>query len=126
MLPDVLETGESWRNLAACRGQDAEMFYTAASAPAVCRAFCRRCPVRNECLAYALEHREDWGVWGNTMPGTRRALLKGKPRRICPACRGEAIDLDGDAQSQCCRLCGLSWRVRAVIASRPQRAPLNA
>lgn len=39
------------------------------------------CPVQNECLAYALEFREDEGVWGGTTAGQRRNILKAKRQR---------------------------------------------
>lgn len=29
-------------------------------------AVCRACPVQAECLAYALEHDERYGIWGGT------------------------------------------------------------
>lgn len=37
---------------------------------------CRACPVINECLDYALEHRELEGVWGGTTPRQRRRILE--------------------------------------------------
>lgn len=34
------------------------------------------CPVRDECLAYALEHNEKFGVWGGTSERERRRLQR--------------------------------------------------
>lgn len=39
------------------------------------KAMCRRCSVRDECLAWALEHNEDFGVWGG-LSARERARLK--------------------------------------------------
>ena len=35
---------------------------------------CRRCPVRSECLQYALRVREPLGIWGGLDALERRAL----------------------------------------------------
>ena len=48
------------------------------------RQFCDNCPVKAECLDYALEHFE-WGVWGGTSEKQRRNMrrvLSGKPDTI--------------------------------------------
>lgn len=34
-------------------------------------ALCEQCPVRDACLAYALEHEIDDGIWGGKTPGQR-------------------------------------------------------
>ena len=40
------------------------------------KAVCGRCPVRTECLAFALERHIEHGIWGGTSPPERRALAK--------------------------------------------------
>lgn len=37
---------------------------------------CRRCPVREQCLAFALENNEPHGVWGGMTPDQRKTLRK--------------------------------------------------
>ncbi len=32
---------------------------------------CKECPIQLECLAYAKEAKEEWGVWGGTTPRQR-------------------------------------------------------
>ncbi|MDN5915126.1 MAG: WhiB family transcriptional regulator [Pseudonocardia sp.] len=54
------------------------------SAPA--RAVCGGCPVRAECLEYALRVGEDFGIWGGLDEAERRSLTA-KPR---PAADGSA------------------------------------
>ena len=39
------------------------------------KAVCGRCPVREACLAYALDARELWGIWGGLDPEERLALV---------------------------------------------------
>lgn len=71
-------TGTSWRDEAACRGTDPEMFFpTAGDGPsyaaqvAVAKAVCARCPVRVACLAEALV-RIPYGIAGGLTPEERR------------------------------------------------------
>jgi WhiB family transcriptional regulator, redox-sensing transcriptional regulator len=40
------------------------------------RALCSECPVQAECLEYALERREAFGVWGGTTERDRRKIRK--------------------------------------------------
>ena len=39
-------------------------------------AICRQCPVRTDCLNYALEHPDMAGVWGGTSHRERNRMLK--------------------------------------------------
>jgi WhiB family redox-sensing transcriptional regulator len=40
----------------------------------IAKKVCRRCPVRAECLAYAVEVKVELGVWGGMTPTQRRRL----------------------------------------------------
>lgn len=66
-----------WRDRAACRDEDTELFFplgTASEAAiAMAKAVCRRCPVRDECLTWALESGEEHGIWGGLTENERRA-----------------------------------------------------
>jgi hypothetical protein len=42
---------------------------------------CRTCPVREECLDYALRNDIRHGVWGGTSQSARRKLLNQRKRR---------------------------------------------
>ena len=64
-----------WRELAACRGTDLEVFFpergeTAGPARQVCAA----CPVRQPCLDYAITNRITHGIWGGLAERERRPL----------------------------------------------------
>jgi WhiB family redox-sensing transcriptional regulator len=37
---------------------------------------CGQCPVKAECLAYALDSREAYGIWGGLDPDERRDLRR--------------------------------------------------
>jgi WhiB family redox-sensing transcriptional regulator len=40
------------------------------------RQLCAGCPVRSDCLAEALDHRIEWGIWGGMTERERRTLLQ--------------------------------------------------
>lgn len=75
---------ESWQSAAACRGPSASAFFPPAAGErkedkarreATAKAICAACPVRIECLEYALEIREPHGIWGGLNESERRILL---------------------------------------------------
>lgn len=76
--------GDDWRDRAACRDEDPELFFptaesdSAAYAPAI--LVCTRCPARAECLEWALQTGQEWGTWGGTTPMTRREIRRGRRR----------------------------------------------
>ena len=44
----------------------------------VARQICAECPVKTECLEYALKYRIDHGVWGGCSERERRRILKSR------------------------------------------------
>jgi WhiB family redox-sensing transcriptional regulator len=70
----------TWRESAACRQTDPELFFPIGQAgPAAAeiqqaKAVCARCPVRQPCLAYALATRQEYGIWGGCDENERRLL----------------------------------------------------
>ena len=80
----------TWRVKARCRCDDAVHFYAPAQGETrdqrrvredAARALCGGCPVRAECLAYALDVQEPHGIWGGTDELERRRLLRGRVAR---------------------------------------------
>ena len=50
--------------------------------PRVAKKFCGECPVRQQCLEYALKVNEQYGVWGGLTSKERQALqAKGRSPR---------------------------------------------
>lgn len=70
---------QNWRVAARCRTTDAEGLFVTGARQREARAICRACPVRTECLAHALDHRVEFGVWGGMTERERRALLRARP-----------------------------------------------
>ncbi|MDT0396133.1 MULTISPECIES: WhiB family transcriptional regulator [Streptomyces] len=73
---------DNWRRRAACRTEDPDLFFPiGTSGPALtqaeqAKAVCRRCPVREQCLEWALGTGQSIGVWGGTDETERRALKR--------------------------------------------------
>ena len=76
-----------WQFLAACRGEDSSLFFAPShfekreekhAREAKAKAICAVCPVRPDCLDYALRIREAHGVWGGLNEVERRAVLRAR------------------------------------------------
>jgi WhiB family transcriptional regulator, redox-sensing transcriptional regulator len=66
-----------WRQQAACRGADVELFFPSDDAGAgAAKAMCAGCPVRDSCLEWALCTHQDDGVWGGLTDSERRRLRR--------------------------------------------------
>ena len=72
----------TWRELAACRTADPDLFFPIGkTGPAVAeiqraKAICASCPVRERCLTFALDTRQDFGIWGGFDDDERRLLRR--------------------------------------------------
>ncbi len=75
----------SWRLLAQCRDEAAVHFFAPSHferkdekdrRETSARALCRVCPVREQCLDYALSAREPHGIWGGLNELERSRLLR--------------------------------------------------
>jgi WhiB family redox-sensing transcriptional regulator len=81
-----------WWQSAACSTADPDIFFpVSAHGPgrediAQAKAICARCPVRRQCLQFALATHQVDGVWGGTTEEERRLHLQA--RQTVPAQRG--------------------------------------
>src|SRR5690348_6062526 len=67
----------TWMRDGKCRGIDpAEFFPSDGLGVDRARRVCEDCPVRAECLEYALEYRIEHGVWGGASERERRRILR--------------------------------------------------
>ena len=94
---------------------------------------CFSCPVRKDCIKYALEEKEIWGVWGGRDENEIRRILSvdanGDEYRRgrypqCPFCFARTsklktyiVDLPGGGRWTTARMvectdCGFNWRSR--------------
>jgi WhiB family transcriptional regulator, redox-sensing transcriptional regulator len=69
-----------WHEDAACRGADPDLFFPISTTGAALRQIeqakriCRNCPVRIQCLAWAVDNGVTDGVWGGTTEDERRII----------------------------------------------------
>lgn len=79
MIPPLAEHDPDWMDFAACRGKDPSVFFFEDTSPNhEARQLCITCPVRMDCLEYAVEHEKDWGVWAGVTARVRLTLRRFK------------------------------------------------
>lgn len=70
----------AWQARGNCHGMTEVFFYAPRGRTAVkqlseaeqyAKNLCAGCPVRDECLSYALENDEQYGIWGGLTPSQR-------------------------------------------------------
>ena len=69
-----------------CHREDPELFFAESPGDVeLAKALCGGCPVRQACLASAIERREPWGVWGGQLlvqgVVVPRKRPRGRPRK---------------------------------------------
>lgn len=75
---------DPWQLRAACRGPQAYLFFPPSQPErkderevreSRAKAICTSCNVQSECLSFALDTREQHGIWGGKNEVERRAML---------------------------------------------------
>lgn len=91
---------EPWMSEALCAQADPEAWFPekGGSGAVEAKRICAACPVKNECLTYALDNDEHYGIYGGFSQRERRRIKQGLPVRalkppkpvappvICPHC----------------------------------------
>ena len=81
LLLHQLRASDDWKEDAACRGMDTDLFYPELGDPtAEARKTCVHCPVQAQCRRAGMG--EVYGVWGNTSPEERRRLRRQAGRKV--------------------------------------------
>ena len=87
-LPSMPALDRRWQADALCVEVDPEIFFPEkGGSTRDAKGVCSRCVVRAECLDFALEAQERFGIWGGASERARRRL----------AAQAEADDLEGAA-----------------------------
>lgn len=108
-----------WRQDAACAGKDPELFFPPRSnsiAAHQAQAVCKTCPVQRQCLAWAVETRVEFGVWGGTTEASRRRMgikpKQGGARKLKPCGTRAAYDRHVKRGEVICDDCREQNRIR--------------
>jgi WhiB family transcriptional regulator, redox-sensing transcriptional regulator len=110
-----------WRELAACRGTDLNLFFPGrgeSAGPA--RRTCARCPVRRQCLEFAVSNRIVCGIWGG-LTGPERRALQSDWLRAARRDRDEAI-LTADAAGLTAEAIARSFGLSRMTVTRIARS----
>jgi WhiB family transcriptional regulator, redox-sensing transcriptional regulator len=71
----------SWMHHARCRGLSPSLFFPPdGEGVQAARPVCGECPVRVQCLEFALANDINNGVWGGTSERERRRILRRRNR----------------------------------------------
>lgn len=71
---------EDWRDTALCAQVGGELWFPEkGGSTRDAKRICNRCEVRAECLEYALDNDERFGIWGGLSERERRRLKRGQP-----------------------------------------------
>jgi WhiB family redox-sensing transcriptional regulator len=83
---DESRSREGWRLLAACRDEDTDLFFPngetgeALAQTEVAKSICATCPVRNECLEFAMTTNQPYGIFGGLTESERKSLRRRRSR----------------------------------------------
>lgn len=92
LISDVPFLLGEWREEAECRNYDPELWFPSRGGPAnegvkKAKRICKECPVRVECLTYAVDTNQKWGIWG----GKNEKELRSIRRKLQAALRSRGI-----------------------------------
>lgn len=125
---------DHWRDYAACRDADPELFFPTFGGPPGARQFerakavCDRCPVASTCLAWALDNGVGEGIWGGKDARERRRLSpQGRANRRSDECRrGHRWTPENTGMRHGKRYCRACERPRAAESMRRRRGAAHA
>lgn len=99
MLTDTQPAGrnsdtQDWRTRALCTQADPELWFPEPwEDDRAAKLICGWCPVRPECLAWAMNTNEPYGIAGGLTPDERRRARRLAAAVVAPV----AVELDGEA-----------------------------
>ena len=66
-----------WQDQAACLGMDPDLFFPERGASTrEAKSICNSCPVKVDCLEFALRNGEKFGIWGGMSERERRRIRR--------------------------------------------------
>jgi WhiB family redox-sensing transcriptional regulator len=128
-VPGLVRPGEetAWQDLAACTETDPDSFFPELGEPTgPAKRICRGCEVTAQCLQYALDNHERFGVWGGLSERERRRLA-GDPETsyLCTKklhlMEGDNVRTDPKGARRC-QACKAATPSRKTPATQPRKA----
>ena len=104
----------SWRDQAACKSVPTETFFPTvedAGIPTTLAKLCAGCPVKSECLDFAVSDSTIFGIWAGTDEKERRKMRQSKQKGKTPP--GPVKDF-----SRACAHCGNSFEPETIRSKR--------
>ena len=84
-----------WKDVSNCLGVDPDLFFPERGASTrEAKEVCRGCVVRVECLEYALQNGEKFGIWGGMSERERRRIRRQRAlerQAVAQASEAEAV-----------------------------------
>lgn len=82
----------AWQKQANCMGVDPDLFFPERGASTrEAKEVCRGCVVREQCLEFALENSEKFGIWGGLSERERRRIRRRRSLARRSAALGSAV-----------------------------------
>ncbi len=76
-LAVAIELDDDWQDGANCLGVDPDLFFPERGASTrEAKEVCRGCVVRRQCLEFALQNGEKFGIWGGLSERERRRIRR--------------------------------------------------
>ena len=89
----------TWQEFSNCLGVDPDLFFPERGASTrEAKEVCRGCVVQADCLEYALQNGEKFGIWGGMSERERRRIRR--QRALARVAAAEAAEAAGEAQSR--------------------------
>jgi WhiB family redox-sensing transcriptional regulator len=72
-----------WMTRGACRDQPNHVFFPPAGEHGgrEAKRICATCPVKKECLEFAIDTRQEYGIWAGMTANERQAFEDKRPRK---------------------------------------------
>lgn len=89
----ISASDKSWMAYGECRNEDPDALFVTGAAQQEAKIICRPCPVKIQCMLFALATKTPYGVWGGLTERERRALNKDYPSRDWLALQSTFVDM---------------------------------
>ena len=77
IIEELIGGMPSWTEEANCKGADADIFFPERGASTrKAKSICRACSVQEDCLEFAIENSEKFGIWGGLSERERRRIKR--------------------------------------------------